>query len=207
MFDALLHDDTNGDNEQQAKTAKIVPSYAESRADILVANMGYSAKDADIQSLPRLRLAQGLTPEVLEGLASPGQWLIPGQQPQNQLSVKVLGVKRLRLLWDRNVIPAVIVCRGENDIGTGNPGGDCTKCPLAQWEDGKPPQCELRYEYLVMTDDNLPLVLSLSTRSAGKIISQLNIALRMNKEVKVVFSSQLVAKGQKRYYIPAVRFV
>jgi hypothetical protein len=204
MFDALLHNDTNGNDEQQTKTTEIVPS---SVTNILVTEMGYSVKEADITQLPRLRLAQGLTPEVLEGLASPGQWLVPGQQPQNQLTVKLIGVKRLRLLWDRNVTPAMVVCRGENDIGVGNPGGDCTRCPLSQWEDGKPPQCELRYEYLVITEDNLPLVLSLSTRSASKVISQLNIALKMNKEAKVVFSSQLVAKGQKRYYIPAVRFM
>ena len=170
-------------------------------------NLGYSRSDADITALPRIRLAQGLTPEVLEGICSAGQWLIPNQQPQSEVIGDIFGVKKQRLLWNRNTTPATIVCRSDDgEIGIGEPGGNCKECPFSQWEDGNPPVCELRYEYLIIVDQ-VPYVISLSTRSASKVISQLNLALRTKEKVKVALRSSLTIKGQKRYYVPVVTFV
>lgn len=171
----------------------------------LAALLGFHLEPQEFLALPRARLAQGLTPEVLEGQAQPGQWILPGGRVAGELRGRVVGVRRARVLWQREPTPRVVCRSDDGATGVGDPGGSCAECPLSQWNDG-PPACTLLYEYMVLLDEGVPVVVSLSTRSAGATIGQLNLAIRARGEVRVTMRSQLVVKGSKRYYVPTVTF-
>lgn len=157
--------------------------------------------------LPRVRLAQGLTPEVLEGVVQPGTWILPGGATTTELRGKVVGVRRTRALWHRDGGTATVVCRSPDGVtGVGSPGGDCADCPMAQWTDA-PPACTLSYEYLLLlAESGAPVVVQMSTRSAGATIRALNMAVRAHGQVDVTLRAQLVTKGSRRYYVPTARF-
>lgn len=178
------------------------------RSDLPFAEgLGFGTDITDGFTIPRARLAQGLTVEVLEGTAQAGQWILPGGKVVPEIAGTVVGARKVRLLWKRNEGQATIACRSDDGVrGVGTPGGVCNECPLAQWQDDAPPRCTLLYEYLVTTSDGIPVVISISTRSGASTIGQLNLALRMKGRIDVVFRSQLVNKGSRKYYVPVVNF-
>src|SRR4051812_39007637 len=49
-------------------------------------------------SRPRLRLGQGLTPEVQDGEARPGDWLLTGYDPSPTVELVPIGFMRVRTL-------------------------------------------------------------------------------------------------------------
>lgn len=163
--------------------------------------------DVDTIAIPRARLAQGLTSEVLEGIAQAGQWILPGGKIVPEISGTIVGTRKTRILWDRTEQKATIACRSFDGVtGQGNPGGLCAECVLSQWQDDTPPRCTLSYEYLVNTTDGTPVVISISTRSGAQTIGQLNLALRMRGQIDATFRSTLVVKGSRKYYVPTVNF-
>jgi hypothetical protein len=105
--------------------------------------------------IPRLRLAQGLTQEVQNGEAKPGQWLILGTEPAAEVTVVPVLMTRRRELRDPDT--RTTVCRsGDAITGVGNPGGDCATCPMSMWvkstkKGGKnsAPPCSFLYSYMV----------------------------------------------------------
>lgn len=131
------------------------------------------ANDMDSADMlkPKLRLAQGLTPEVAAGEAKPGQWLLLGAMPMNQVIVVPLAMaKRRAYTVDvKDADGTRVVCEsGDSITGVGDPGGVCATCPLAQWSAkdangrSKPPPCNLSYEYIVYIPGAGPATLSLS---------------------------------------------
>lgn len=175
---------------------------------VLATSLGFGLEpETTTADLPRVRLAQGLTPEVLEGIVQPGTWILPGGNTAQELRGRVVGVRRTRALWHRDGATATVVCRSSDGVtGTGTPGGSCAECPMAQWTDA-PPACTLSYEYLLLLHDTgVPVVVQMSTRSAGATIRALNMAIRAHGQVTVALKSQLVTKGSRRYYIPVATF-
>jgi len=131
--------------------------------------------------IPRLRLAQGLTQEVQDGAAKPGQWLILGEKPMSEVSVVPIAMTRRRELRDPDT--RTTICRsGDGYTGIGNPGGDCSRCELAQWasstsKKGKKntaPPCTFLYSYMVyVVEANTLAILEFSRTSitSGKMMN------------------------------------
>jgi hypothetical protein len=131
--------------------------------------------------IPRLRLAQGLTLEVQDGTAKPGQWLILGEKPLSAVSIIPIAMTRRRELRDPDT--RTVICRsGDGYNGIGNPGGDCSRCELAQWasspsKKGKKnvaPPCTFLYSYMVyVVEANTLAILEFSRTSItpGKMLN------------------------------------
>jgi hypothetical protein len=160
----------------------------------------------DELSLPRIRLVQAMSAEAVEGTAKPGEWVMPDGTRRSEISGVVLGVRRLRY-YRRD---GELLCSSiGGQVGVGEPGGDCTVCPLSKWtDDGTnriPPACTLMYEYLLSGDYGVATV-RINTRSAGATAHQLNTQLHLFGAgcVEVTIGSQLIQKPQRRYYIPRI---
>src|SRR5690606_20745216 len=128
---------------------------------------GYTAEDVRI---PRIRLAQQLTQEVVDGTAKSGQWIDHQGIAHDTLEVTLIGTRETRTRAVGDFGNQVVLCRagapvGGQLIGEGDPGGPCRVCPYAEWtkgEDGKSvqPECKQAYEYLVqMSDGTLATIL------------------------------------------------
>lgn len=109
-------------------------------------------KDADLDlsqlQIPRLRLAQGMTPEVSNREASIGQFLLQNFPPHDEVDVIPLAVQNIREYRPDSQSPPV--CQAPTGvIGIGTPGGDCSACPLSKWGEkdpktgkSRPPACK-----------------------------------------------------------------
>jgi hypothetical protein len=134
---------------------------------------------ADEVSIPRLRLAQGLTQEVQDGNARPGQWVLTGFEPTTEVHFFPQVMGRFRAL--RNAETRTLLCVSHDGVhGVGAPGGACQTCPLSQWTEnpkgGKnlPPACTFGYRYVGWVkeyDTMAALELKGSGINAGKYIN------------------------------------
>ncbi|WP_347246169.1 hypothetical protein [Thermogutta sp.] len=163
--------------------------------------------ETEEMSLPRIRLVQALSPEAMEGSAKPGDYILPDGSRVSEIVGVLLGVRRCR--YYRTAEGLMCSSIGAT-IGTGDPGGECAQCELAKWsvrEEGErvPPACTLTYEYL-LTGSYGVAVLSISTKSAGHVASQLNTQIHLfgAGTVEVTLGTQLVQRPNRRYYIPRV---
>lgn len=114
-------------------------------------------------TLPRLAICQSLSPQrkksdpkFIAGLDE-GQWFNTITQKIYGTSVLVvpLLVFKSRVLFRDQKEGGGILCRADDAvIGIGEPGGNCSKCPLAQFNDGEAPECTMFYNYVsvVLTD-------------------------------------------------------
>lgn len=132
--------DENGQHEEERQMGISLANFS-SRIDF----------DASDIVIPRIRLAQGLTAEVQDGTAKPGQWLLTGYTPLDELTVVPLMFARNRALRDD---AGSVLCRSNDSLnGIGTPGGVCSQCPQNQWVDGPkgeriPPACVFSYTYI-----------------------------------------------------------
>jgi hypothetical protein len=114
----------------------------------------YSSKvelDQDDIVWPRLKLIQGISPDVMNGVAKPGQWMIAGNEPMNELTIIPMLFQKRR---ERITKDFEILCKSQDaKVGVGDPGGVCEKCSMAQFSGPrnarKAPECALVYSYLV----------------------------------------------------------
>lgn len=169
----------------------------------------YIPSAADV-TLPYIRLAQGLTPEVAAGNARPGQWILPDGQLADTITAVIVGMRKTRMLR----ADSDIVCRSSDAItGNGNPGGSCEACVFADWSGPKekriPPACTLAYQYLAEYGDEESGgigVISMSTRSASKVAAQVNLYIRMHgaRNTRITLGSTLVVKGSRKFHAPTL---
>jgi hypothetical protein len=155
-----------------------------------------------------IRLAQGLTPEVQSGDAKPGQWIIPGFDPFDSVTVVPwLFAKRREYRDDEGTM----LCISDNSIeGVGDPGGPCEDCVMNKWagERGKrrPPACTFMYAYVVfVVETGSPALLYFKRTSIG-IGRMMNAMVAQGGMRKTVI--RLTSKGQKgkkgSYYTPMI---
>lgn len=166
--------------------------------------------DQEDTVLPRLRLAQGLTSEVQDGSAKPGQWLLLGYTPRQTLTVVPLLFTRRRVLRDSDFN---LLCASNDGVtGVGEPGGDCATCPEAQWtgtkETGrKPPQCQFSYAYVMYVAEHGALGLLEFKRTSIQTGKILNTMVKQkglgNFAVELASVSQSGKKGT--FYLPSVK--
>lgn len=164
----------------------------------------------DLQ-VAKLRLAQGLTAEVQEGTAKPGDWVLSGLSPMKEVTIIPImaGKRRRRIDSDRN-----IVCSSNDAVqGVGDPGMACAECPFSQWtpdpqKPGKnlPPTCTFIYSYqVVLPQFQMPATLEFSRTSEGaaRLLNTLIFTRQLGKfGVKLTAQPQSGARGN--FYTPTV---
>lgn len=158
-------------------------------------------------SPPMLRLGQGLSPEVQEGLAKPGQWLLSGYTPQNALFIVPIAVAKRREL--RNEMD-VVCSSGDSLAGVGTPGGSCASCEKNLWagEGAKrrPPECSFFYSYMVyIFEHNTTAILNFKKTAvnAGRTLN--SIVARSGFGTTVVSLASQTKSGPKgTYQIPSI---
>ncbi len=163
--------------------------------------------------IPKLRLAQGLTAEVTNGMAKAGQWIVSGEDPMNKPVIIPMLMTRRRELRD-DVESRQVSCRSNDAItGVGNPGGDCSSCPMAHWTESKkkggsnvPPACTFIYSYMVYVVELEQLVVLEFSRTsipAGKMLNTMLLQKGFGAfGVQLSAASSKAKKGQ--YYSPVV---
>lgn len=157
--------------------------------EISTGNRTYSSQphlDASEILIPRLRLAQGLTQEVMNGDVKAGVWLLMGQKPTDKVELVVLAMGRARELRDMKADGQPILCQSPDGIwGTGDPGGECAKCPMAQWGTGgqrgknSPPPCTGIYSYQCYSLTHQQLCLLEFKRTGLNTAKQINTMIMM----------------------------
>jgi hypothetical protein len=102
---------------------------------------------SDLQ-IPRIRLAQQLTPEVAEGTEQAGNFIMTGFDSLDALTIVPMKMAKRRLYLDSDTQD--VLCRSNDSItGEGDPGGNCASCPHKQWgENKRPPACNFMYSYM-----------------------------------------------------------
>lgn len=157
---------------------------------------------------PVLRLAQGLTPEVQDGSAKPGQWLLTGFDPVDTVHIVPLLFARRREYREDG---AEIMCVSDDGItGVGDPGGDCRTCVMNQWagERGsrKPPQCTFIYSYVVYVaefDTTALLNFKRTSVGIGKMLNSLIARTGMGRTAVELISKKNQGK-RGSYYSPQI---
>jgi hypothetical protein len=164
--------------------------------------------DSDDLLIPRLRLAQGLTVEVQNGTAKPGQWIVTGSEPKESFTVVPLLYARKRRLQDEDF---QALCVSEDSItGEGTPGGVCADCPMNKWTgEGKkrvPPQCVFSYSYLVYIQETKSLAIIDFKRTSiqsGKYINTIAAQKGLGKFAVKLGSTGVQAK-KGSFYAPSI---
>jgi hypothetical protein len=166
-------------------------------------------------AMPRLRLAQAMTPEVNEmGTAKAGQWLILGSDPFDEVTIIPVMFGRERvLIEDPNAERPVVLCSSPDGVtGIGKPGGSCARCPLAQWVESptgksQKPRCTMINHYLSFVVETAEIV-DLQLKGSGMVAARyVNTMIQTKGFGK--FALKLSSKQEKgprgAYYAPQVK--
>lgn len=168
--------------------------------------------ESDDITYPRLRLAQGLTQEVQDGVARPGEWVLAGYDSEKSVVlVPLMAAKYRELRGDDD--EGVLCSSPDAKVGVGNPGGNCAECPLAKWrpnpKDPKknlPPACGLGYSYVaysVTHDAVVSVDFKKSATTTAKAINTM-IASRGLRNFALTLTSKSNQGPKGTYSTPAV---
>lgn len=210
------------DDEQTVESRALVTT--EEPGDVDLTSRVYTSDaefDRDDTMIPRLRLAQQLTPEVTNGDAEGGQWVLVGGEPVDDVIVVPISWGKSRELREEDDV----VCssndaktgRGQYGVGSKvNPDGLCDEvhCPMAQWTEnaktGKnnKPKCALIYSYVAWDETHQALVAIDMKSTATNAAKLMNTIVRAKGgfgkvAVKLGSSASKNAKGQP-FFIPTV---
>lgn len=155
-----------------------------------------------------LRLAQGLTPEVQDGSAKPGQWLLPGFKPYDAVTIVPLMFAKRREYRDED---GQAVCVSDNSLeGIGDPGGICEACEMNKWagERGKrkPPPCTFMYAYMVyvLEADSIAILYFKKTSiGIGRMLNAM-VAQKGMRETAIRLSSKSQSGKKGSYFTPMI---
>lgn len=179
------------------------PSEDEAQTGIQLANFQASLDlGSEDLMIPRLRLMQGLSTEVQDGSASPGQWVLSGYDPQDNVTYVPLLFARNRTLRDEE---GSILCKSRDaKTGEGEPGGNCDECIMNKWIENEkgpntPPKCAFSYVYIgyVPEFESIALVEFRRTSiNAGKMLNTVSAQRGLgNFAVKLKTSKQTGKRG------------
>ena len=83
-------------------------------------------------NIPRLRVAQGMTPEVMERSAQIGDFVLTNYPAKSEVLLVPFAAQNIRYLKPDPRQPPV--CQAPTgDVGIGDPGGPCVACPYSKW--------------------------------------------------------------------------
>jgi len=199
LFDDMLDVDDSVENELAAVEPTGIAAFSNDASIFSTADM----------APPMLRLSQALTPEVVDGEAKAGQWIVTGKEAVDEVHVVPLAFARRRMLRDAD--SGELLCSSDDaKWGIGDPGGSCEDCPMAKWQGDKgarkPPQCIFYYSYIVYAaefDGNALLDFKKTSLGIGKM---LNAAIARDGFGKVAIKlTAKLNKGRRgSYYTPAL---
>ena len=208
---------TDAPPKQQMAFDQMLGEDAEEAAQEAGDNMGLSlfakpiALTADDVTIPRLRLAQGLTKEVQDGNAKPGEFLLSGAAPRAEVVATVLAIAKFRRLTTTE--EGTVLCRSEDGyVGIGDPGGDCEECPLSKWinstdKGGKntPPPCQFGYRYLLDVDGYGQCVYEMKRTAipAAKALNAMVVRFGYGK-TRIALKAQKGQGARGTYYAPVI---
>lgn len=155
--------------------------------------------------LPQLRLVQATTQDIDANAGMIFDTFASAAHGEAQ--VVPLQMWKTRAYFGTGTIGDPPVCTSPDAVtGYGSPGGDCTRCPHASWQQGG--RCQLRYNYLMLLlgedhdpENELPRGVMMHGTSA-KIASRLNTLLLGSKFVwsNVLTLSSTTEKNDKGQY-------
>ena len=161
--------------------------------------------------IPRLRLAQGLTKEVQEGTARPGQFLVMGFAPQEDVTLVPVGFVRMREYRNYDDGSDMLCYSRDSLLGEGDPGGVCAECPLSKWSedaDGRrqKPSCAFSYGYLFYSQEHATITSFKFKGSGLNTGKQLNTIVSHHGlgKVAVVLSSKTKSSHGNSFFVPSV---
>jgi hypothetical protein len=175
--------------------------FTSSRGDI---------KDEDI-FIPRLRLAQGQTPEVLSREAQPGQWVLLGGEATDECEVVILRMAHVREFRTpgQGDDGGKLLCYSPDYIqGIGDPGIVCSQCALKDWGDvgnskERQPKCAEIYRYHVYDITHGQLAMLSFQRSSLNVAKTINTFLKQqdfgNFVVKLGSTKQEAGEGRQKF--------
>ena len=196
-------------------------AQAEGEAEVVGTGLDLYTSEADFDQedvfLNRLRLAQGLTKEVQDGTARPGQFLVTGFAAQETVTLVPLGFAKMREHRDPDDGREMLCFSKDSLIGTGDPGGTCASCPLNEWTPNpdkpgknKPPICKFSYGYLFYSQEHDAVV---AYRFKGRALTAakgLNTIVNHHGFRKVVVSmasEQQTNPGGNSYFVPNITVI
>lgn len=138
--------------------------------------------------LPRLRLLQDLSDEVKNQESKSGKL-------KHSLTEKIydtiefipISMFKTRIMFDpanRNGAP---LCR-TTDMKVGSDGTACQECQNSKWTNGKPPACNVIYNYLMIMPEEVGVMIMPTVLSFMKISSQ--AATKLNTSVEFTLPRQ-----------------
>lgn len=200
-FDGMLND---GDNK-----SLIVPEINDDE-EAIAPIAAYSDKPifaAEDITPPIMRLMQGLSPEVQEGSAKPGQWVLSGFEPKESVIAIPIAYAKRREYRDPDT--NLITCTSlDGETGVGVPGGTCAECEMNRWtgegKNRKGPQCVFMYSYLIYVNEfDTGCILNFKRTGLGVGRSLNSLVSRQGfGNVAVKITSKIQTGGKGSYYIP-----
>lgn len=158
---------------------------------------------------PIMKLLQALSPEVVEGNAKAGKWLLSGFEAADAVTIVPISFARRREYRAEDE-PMLACASYDGETGEGTPGGVCADCPMNKWtgegKNRKGPQCVFMYSYMVYVKEFDTIVLINFKRTGLGVGRTLNgIVARMGiRQVAVTLKSKLQTGGRGSYYIPQI---
>lgn len=212
-------------DEQQLATMADAPAFLKhAQAETVgLNNMGRG----DI-TMPRLAMCQSNTPQrkkadpkYIEGL-SEGDYFntVTGENHGGRLLFVPVHFYKSRILFKDLDEGGGILCQAPNALeGQGEPGGECARCPMAQFSKDERPACHLFMNWFIVVMDTLkdrPTIdkmIVLSFKSTGlKAAKDLNSLMRQRKAAGYnSFASvmELTSVPQKNqygeFYVPVMK--
>lgn len=176
-------------------------------------------------TLPRLALAQALTPQLSKSdpkyihNLQPGMYFntITGYVYGETVKVVPLLMYKTRIRFNPIEVGGGIRCQAQDARhGVGDPGGDCEVCEFARFApDAKRPECDLFYNYAALAfadeaplDPSAILVVSLKS-TAIKVAKTWNSLMRLRNTDAFAgvyeFTSAEVKRDNQRWFTPVVK--
>lgn len=175
--------------------AEVALKLSTSEAEAMYGKMG-----KEDLTIPRLTVLQGLSPEVQDGLGKSGDLFITSVNRALGKEIEVIPLmrNRSRIRWAPRTEPKGIKCQSADSItGRGDPGGDCSTCPQAEWKGMVAPTCDLQENIFVVLrkdDDWFPLSFS-GSRTKMKPFKAFNTLLLMEQmKQRPIFGKSYIIK-------------
>ena len=202
-FDSMFDNEAGeGESSEDTPVTPNLPALYSDQPD-------FSPDDVQI---PRLRLAQGLSREVQDGTARPGQWLLIGFEPIPEATIVPMLFARMRELRDEDGDRQVLCYSRDSVTGVGDPGGVCESCPLGKWagskEEGnrRAPLCNFNYSYIIYSvehDAVASLSFSRSGLGAAKMMNTI-IAQKGLGKCAISLKPQTKQGPKGTYFVPGI---
>ena len=165
--------------------------------------------------VPRLRIAQGLTQEVQDAVARVGQLVLAGEMAVDEAILVPVAFARAREYRLNDADQTLSCASADAMTGTGDPGGPCKQCPMAQWipvagqKNNAPPPCTMIYSYVCWSVTHQSVCSVEFRRSGSNAAKMINTFLGSkgfgNCGFKLTATPQKGPRGN--YYIPSVALV